>query len=164
MTEQRIASIDVPQLDDFARIRAVVAAVAAGKARRELVGVAGLSKRHVDYALHAARILGFVVREDEVWSATPTGARLLEISEGTVEETAWLRAAVERQPVLAELVLGPEAFEVDVLRQRLTEVATLSASTAARRAMTLVEWRRQLVVPAPEPEPEPVRGQLSLWD
>lgn len=169
----RIDSLDIPQQDDLQKVRSVVAAVHDGTAVRELPATTGISRRHVRYTLHAARTLGWLALEPEdVWTMAPPGVALLEHAAGSPAERAAMQQAVSASPALE--ALAPDLFTrtpppLEELATRLMDRSSLSASTAQRRAMTILAWREQTVAPeppvAPKAEPPRAKGgdQMSLF-
>jgi hypothetical protein len=162
-------TIDIPQANDLAKVRAVVAAVAHGaQTLPDVIERTGYSLRHVEYRVHAARILGFVRIEDEgALVATAAAERLLATGERTHDERAAFAQAIEASPelkVLAPELLGRQAPLADDLCERLIAVAGLSPATAMRRALGLLAWRRQVldqVLPTAAPVPA-ASGPLQL--
>lgn len=144
-----IETIDVPQQDDFTKIRAVVGALAAGTAPSELRGTAKLTQRHVRYTLHAARILGWANTEDGLsWHVTGAGEDLLTLEAGSGAEKSWMRRSVAQNPLLKAMVpklMLDDAPDINTLGEHLMNLTGLSPSTAFRRAMTLLAWRTALM-------------------
>jgi hypothetical protein len=129
----------VPQADTVEKIVGMVRHVAGQLEELDL------SPRHVNYYLHAARVLGFVDDDGELTEAGHALAHtasedeelafVLVAFERCEIGSAWLRwAGVER---VGELDPGSAgAF--------LTEASALSPSTAKRRGGTLRAWARRL--------------------
>ena len=180
-----IATLDVPQHDDLAKLRALVEALNDGTEPSALGAAAGLTRRHVEYALHAGRILGWVSRsDDQTWSITGAGEALLGHPAGSDGERRFMRDAVMATALVRDIVPGlldRTAPDEASVAGRLMAAAGLSPSTAARRALTLRLWREQLVAAEAASEPEPTAppeppvvaappspagppSQLSLWD
>jgi hypothetical protein len=139
----------VPQSNDLGAIRRVVAAAADGDATPKTLAIkTGISKRHVGYALQAARVLG-LLGSDAQFTLTERGRRVLETREDTLEERAELRCAILESPALRQIApdllnaIGPT---VEELRDRIMlATRALSESTAHRRAQTLLAWRARLL-------------------
>ncbi len=73
-----LSSLDVPQANSLGTVRRIVAAVASGvRDAEQLVRLAHLSRRHTEYYLHAARILGFIGSGDTCPAVTAAGIELL---------------------------------------------------------------------------------------
>jgi hypothetical protein len=140
-----LRSVDIPQADSLATIRAVVEAVWAVGANSPEIGLQiGASDRHVRYRTQAARVLGFI---DEDSRVTASGRRLIATRVGSHEERRVLLRAVRTCRVVADI--SPDLFdaiEVDVhsIARQLEQLGGLSAATAERRARVLRSWRRQL--------------------
>ena len=175
-------TLDVPQANDLATVRAVVYAVRKGNLSREqLAEFTGFSKRHVRYRVHAARVLGLIDLESDLASITPLGGRLLAARVKSDEARQVWRDAIERSPILQVLapdLLAQRGPDAETLTERICAATGASASTARRRASGLLRWRYTVlgvqpaseqpgVQPAPEPkaEPEPANPteQLSLF-
>ncbi len=165
-------TLDIPQANDLSTVRAVVSAVGSGAPKVEdVVERTGFSRRHVQYRVHAARVLGLLAIEGETLTLTRDGERLLATHIGTHDERAAFCRAIEASPelrVFAPDLTGPQAPFASDLCERILAVSKLSPNTAMRRAEGLLSWRRQVldqVVPtaAPPPPAEKPR-QLSLFD
>ena len=145
----KLRPVDVPQANDLRKIRAVVQALANGMLTKQAVGEAtDLSERHVNYHLHAARILGWLSDQDEV---TAAGHELLASPVASSMEHRLIVQAIESSPILERLV--PHFLEGDPpsrsnLARHVRKEAGLAAATADRRAATLLAWRTQLQNPA----------------
>ena len=151
-----LESASIPQADDLDKVRAVVAALADGpRSTPQVAEATRFSLRHTEYRLRAAELLGLIAREVQQLFITPRGQALLsscEQSEG--ERRVWLRCFAKT--AIAGLV--PELFDHaepdrDELAARLVDATGMAESTAARRAGTLLTWRRRLA-----------SRQLSLFD
>lgn len=140
---------DIPQADSLAMVRRVVSALArkAGSAG-ELEGTAGLSSRQIQYAIHAARILGLVQDTDEGPRVTTASDALLSTPEGDDAERRLFRELIANNPTLAQIAPGL-ASEKPPTHERIVESilsqSGLSPSTASRRATALLSWHRQVV-------------------
>lgn len=142
----KILSIDVPQAESFESIRSVLAAVKRGcNNNAEIANLVGMSQRHVNYRLAAAKILGCL--ESDGLVLTASGDTWLRRNQGTVEELEFLRALVEATRIYKSVV--PDLFEFPRLSRasiakRIEESTGMSASTADRRAVTLTTWAEKL--------------------
>ncbi|MBI4953128.1 MAG: hypothetical protein HY908_13930 [Myxococcales bacterium] len=162
-----LAKRDIPQKEDFAVVRRVVAEVATGATESDAIARAtAIELRHVDYALQAGRVLGWLERSRGAMRVTETGRALLLSRRESAEERGLIRRAVESTAVVRQLVpwlLGPVRPTRADVEAALVSGAALARSTATRRAQTLLSWRRQLVADPPdEPEPAARPGQLQL--
>ena len=141
---------DLPQASSLPKVRAFVAAVAAGQngSLREAGVAAGLSERHAGYyGLAATLTLGLVESHDGRLRVTPLGAELLGTPDGGFDERNVLRRAIaESQSVtsIAPDLIEPDGPSAEALTQRLI-TSGLSPATARRRASTLLAWRRYVL-------------------
>lgn len=140
---------EVPQADNLENVRAVLEVVAEGEAApRVLSERSGVSKRHVGYALHAARTLQ-LLEPDGPPALTPRGQALLAAEPGSLEERGRWRSAVLESPLLGELapdLLFATPPDVATLSTRIQKlVPQMAKSTAQRRAQALLSWRAQLI-------------------
>jgi len=140
---------DVPQFDSLDQIRRAVEAVAAGAAEtRDICEATGLSARHVNYAVQAARVLRLMTPDEEVFALGRFGRVLLGLPAGSAHEReVWRLVVACSRPVGAVAPglldeVGPTAAEVT---RRIGELAGLSEATARRRAQTILAWRGRLV-------------------
>ncbi len=159
-----IDSIDVPQQDDLSKVRAVVRELRGGASKADLSDKVALSGRHVRYTLHAARTLGLTRQIGEEWSTTDSAGELLGYPEGSGAEREWLQARIAGNATLTALaptLLTGDAPTVEGLAERLSTMTGLSASTAYRRAITLLSWREQVWTPPPPEGIDP--AQMSLF-
>ena len=89
-------AVDIPQADSLSRIRELVQTVQFGASdTARLQKVMSLHPRHVGYHLHAARVLGWLVRDDEQWQVTELGAGLVATGPGSQEERAVYRDSIK---------------------------------------------------------------------
>lgn len=141
---------DLPQASSLPKVRALVAAVAAGQSGslREAGVAAGLSERHAGYyGLAATLTLALVESHGERLRVTPLGAELLATDEGGLEERGVFgRAISESQSVtsIAPDLIDAQGPSAEALTQRLV-VSGLSPATARRRASTLLTWRKYVL-------------------
>ena len=141
-----IASADVPQAPNLARIRAVVTAIAAGETNLDLIAEeTDISARHVGYAVRAAQALDLLDRDRVL---TPRGRALLETEQESVAERTAFREAVEGSPILRALapsLLSARPPTKKVLGARIEKLSGLSKATAEHRASDLLAWREQIL-------------------
>jgi hypothetical protein len=142
---------DLPQADNLQRVRLVVAAVAAGHpTKNEVIAFTRHSLRHVSYALHAARVLGFLDLDGKVYRLTPSGRVLCTTRRMSEEERSCFREAYSRSPILQAVAPGlfdepgPSDEEITATIERR---GRLSRETARRRARALRSWRMQILDP-----------------
>lgn len=142
-------STDVPQADRLETIRDVVAAIGQGATtKQEVARGCGVSPRHADYRLNAARVLGLARPEGQQWRVTPRGQALLTTAAGSPEERRVFRDAILQSSQLQELapdLLGEREPTVEGLARRIIDRAALNESTARRRAGALLSWRRAVL-------------------
>lgn len=163
---------DIPQADQLAHVRRVVSAVARGSGAVEQVAQAsGLSKRQVQYALQAARVLGLLQSTEEGPRVTTKSDALLSVPEGEGAERRFFRSQLQTNSTIAQIAPGlggehPPRKE-QIVRNILAQT-DLSKATAERRATALLAWHRQVAgepgePPRPVPTAEPKRlPQLTL--
>jgi hypothetical protein len=141
-----IASSDVPQSSNLARIRCVVTAIAGGAESVEQVAEeADLSARHLDYAVRAAQTLGML---DAGRAPTALGLALVETEQESDGERDVFRRCIEASEVLraiAPALLSPKPPTKKALAARIERLSGLSKATAEHRAGGLLAWREQLV-------------------
>lgn len=140
---------DIPQADSLAKVRRVVSALARKPgAAQELDGTAGLSHRQVQYAIHAARVLGLVQDTEEGPRVTTASDALLATPEGEDAERRLFGELIAKNATLSQIAPGL-ATERPPSHQRIVEnilsQTTLSPSTAGRRATALLSWHGQVV-------------------
>ena len=173
MAKRTLTSIEIPQADSLENVRRVVEAIASGaSSRKEISEKTDISVRHIDYAIHAAKSLGFLAATDAI-SITDTGRALAATARGSAEEREQFRAAIKVNEVVSMLapdLLDDAAPAKSALTARIQDACPdLSEATAARRAQTLLAWRSQALATsisapidesapeaeeAPEAEPE----------
>ena len=131
-------AVDVPQADSLSRIRELVQTVQFGATdTARLQKVMTLHPRHVGYHLHAARVLGWLCKDDEEWAVAPLGAELVKTAPGSQEERAIYRKSIEASEYLQKIagnLLADEEPEQDLLSLKIQEVAGIAPATARRRA------------------------------
>ncbi len=161
-------TLDIPQANDLDTVRRVVHAVLRGcKTVEAIEDWTQFSRRHVQYRLHAARVLGLVHMEGDEPLLTTMGEALMDCAKGTAEERQ-LWARVIEQCAVVQLVapdlLARSAPDIEDLTERLFKNSRLGAETARRRASGLLAWRRHVLGeslekaprhPASQPPPKP---------
>ncbi|MBK8258720.1 MAG: hypothetical protein IPK82_39440 [Polyangiaceae bacterium] len=162
MANRTLTSIEIPQADSLENVRRVVEAIANGSAsRKEISDKTLISVRHIDYAIHAAKSLGFLAA-GEAAKSTDSGRALAATGRGSAEEADQFRAAIKANSViqmLAPELLDDAAPSKAAVTERIQKACPdLSEATAARRAQTLLAWRAQALagqISSPnEPEAE----------
>jgi len=142
----RLRFIAVPQADSPERILALVAAHEDGSpSAEELAERLGVTVRQVQYYRQAALVLGLLTQSAAGWALTDAGRMLAEAPGELARERlgerilahplvamAWRRAGRAR---------GGEA-QAGLVAELLEGCTCLSASTAHRRAETLLRWVR----------------------
>jgi hypothetical protein len=127
-----IASADVPQAPNLARIRAVITALADGESDLDAVAEqTDISARHVGYAVRAAQALDLLDRDR---APTARGRALLETEQESVAERAAFRQAISAKPPTKK-----------TLGARIEKLSGLSKATAEHRAGDLLAWREQVL-------------------
>ncbi len=160
-------TLDIPQANDLDTVRYVAHAVWRGcKTLAAIEDWTQYSRRHVQYRLHAARVLGLVHMEGDEPRLTDMGERLMETTKGTAAERQLYARIIEQCPVVqvvAPDLLARKAPDIDALTERLFRNSRLGAETARRRASGLLAWRRHVLGesleraprhPASQPPPE----------
>jgi hypothetical protein len=126
-------------------------ALAAGSSTPEDVRAAtSFSMRHVQYRLHAARVLGFVSVGRNLLSLTERGREAIRAPRNSMtERDAWERAVRESVILksLAPNLLAKRAPSAKELARRLEQKTGLSTATALRRAKALLRWRQVILDP-----------------
>lgn len=145
-----LRSIDIPQADSLARIRDVVAAVVKydNPTVKLLCEATGFHERHVRYRLDAARALGLLVAKDKGTAATKRGLRLLATATGSEDERRDFTRAVNACPAVQQIapdLLSKPVVDIKDLTVRIARASGLSPATAARRAVALRAWHRDLI-------------------
>jgi len=143
----RLESHEIPQADNLDNMRSVVEAVAQGMtATSDIADHTKISSRHVGYAVHAVKSLGWITHA-ETPSVTESGKALLATKAGSVEERDSFKQAIgssEAIKVLAPDLLGDKPPSQEELTKRIrAAVPDMSEATADRRAQTLLSWRNQ---------------------
>lgn len=142
---------DVPQANSLAKAREVTRAVRDGAASTERVGEkTGLSTRHADYYLQAARVLEWIAMEGNRWRVTERGTSLLRTRAGSPAEAAVLADSIRQSRTLQQIapdLLADRAPSVETIAAAIMGHVGLAGATAKRRAMTLLSWRKQVLTP-----------------
>jgi type I restriction enzyme M protein len=142
---KRSGRTTIPQATLASVRAAVVAAVSGLTTAHEIASRIASSKRHADYALSAARLLGLVRVDDGQIAPTPSGRRLAATKPGSQQEISELREAIRTSEQLAELapgLLDREPPSVSDLAKRIAEAGRIGPGTARHRAGMLMAWRR----------------------
>ncbi len=138
---------DIPQADSLPRVRSVVAAVRAGiRTEAAFTDATGLRPRHVLYYRGAAVTLGLLEEVPEI-AVTATGHKLLSTEPESNEERHVLLAAAlaaSRLAAFRDVFSSEKTPTTDELAFRIGQMTRLSMATAARRAGTLLSWRKYL--------------------
>ena len=161
-------TLDIPQANDLDTVRRVVHAVWRDcKTIEAIEDWTQYSRRHVQYRLHAARVLGLVQMEGDEPLLTTMGERLMDTARATAEERQLWARIIEGCPVVqlvAPDLLGRTPPDIEDLTERLFKNSRLGAETARRRASGLLAWRRHVLGeslekaprhPATQPPPKP---------
>lgn len=149
------SSVTVPQADSLPKIRRVVEEVATGASLVDVGRAVDLDGRHTGYHVAAAIALGLLTRGASGLTVTPLAQKLLTATLRSDAEVATLRRAIETSPSIAAVapdLLGKPQPARETLASRITKVTGLSASTAARRADTLLRWRKHVLEREAQPE------------
>lgn len=138
----------VPQAT-LPRIRAVVDVFAGGAHSDDAVQKkARFSKRHLAYAVSAARMLGLVIDTATGLSLTPDGEELWRTPKGSEAEAEILSRCIHASEALENLapgLLSANPPTLDDTAKRVRERGGLSLTTALHRARMLLKWRAVLV-------------------
>ncbi len=148
-------ALPIPQADALAKVRRVVEQIAAGATLAAAGRAADLDARHTGYHVAAALALGLLSRTPRALAVTPLGRTLLRSGQRSDDETATWRRAIEASPVLVAVapgLLATRAPTRDALAGRIAKEGKLAASTAARRADTLLRWRKHVLELEAQPE------------
>lgn len=144
------ATADLPQANSLAKVRRLLAVVASGKAAYGATAGAaiGLSPRHSAYYAAAATVtLRLLEANEGRLTPTPRGEALLATRVGSFEERSIFAAALNESESVTSIapdLLEAEGPSREALTARLV-TAGLSPATAARRASTLLSWRRYVL-------------------
>lgn len=144
-----LSSQEIPQADSLSSVRRVLEAVANGlRAKEQISTRTGISRRHVEYALLAARSLGWLDGPDGL-QVTQAGLELLATEAGSREERVHQKRALVASEIVRRVapdLLDPRAPSKETIARRiLRATAGLGQKTAMRRAQTLVAWRTQVL-------------------
>jgi predicted ATPase len=140
-------ALEVPEAGDLDRVRRVVDAV---HRRADVSSETGLSARQVNYHVQAARVLGWLARENRSSTVTPLGERLLGTQAGSADETLVMRESVAQCPLVSEVVPGLlSGMTVEAVIDALEHhpQTALAHATARKRALPLLHWATR-VAPA----------------
>lgn len=156
-------TLDVPQADRLGNVRQLVAAVRDGiELPATLHELLDVDHRHFLYYRQAAVILGVVEFDARgALRVTSLGSRLLATAEESREERLVFAEAISLARALRPFAsfFAGEPVEPEALARRLEVLTGLAGTTAARRAQTLIKWRRYIQGPD-----APTAGELALAD
>jgi len=152
LTHQGLSSTitkkDVPQAYSLNLVREVIDALASGDATpADVAATTGFTMRHVQYRLHAARILGLAKFVRNFATLTEKGIALSRTGRDSPDERRAFEAAIKESAVMSAIapnLLGNRAPDVNKLALRLEKKTGLSPSTARRRASSLLTWRHTI--------------------
>lgn len=152
LTQQGLSSVvtqrDVPQADSLKLVRDVLESLASGDAiPSDIVATTGFSLRHVQYRLHAARILGLAQFHKNFANITSRGIELVRTPKDSPQERLAFERAIKESTIVANLapnLLGERGPSLANLARRIEKKTGLSHSTSLRRAGTLLSWRRTI--------------------
>lgn len=160
-----VKSHDVPQANSLDRIRKFVEAIRDGSTQKKQIQAAtGLSARHADYYGQAAKALGWVDRDADLYSLRPEASALLETKSTSDEERDVFAASIEACPVIRALapdLLSTTGPSEDELTDRIRTATDLAEKTARRRAEALLMWRARVVT---EPGEEEKQDLVPLFE
>ena len=146
---------EVPQADSLPKVRALLAELETTRNVERAGRAVGLSPRHADYYFAAAEALGFAKEVDAGPVLSATGKKLLATAARSAAEGAAFREAIAKMEALGKLgvtLLVPTAPSKRALADRIAAQHGLSPSTAARRADTLLRWRKYVLAIERQPE------------
>lgn len=153
-----VRSVDVPQADRLATLRAAVIAASEGKVfSREIAQDLGTSMRHAQYRLNAARILGFLeMYAGGIVFIRDSGESLAATAPDSEQERKHFVTAIRESEIvnsIAPRLLGASQPDPGEIARQIIDLTGLSLATAERRARVLLSWRRQVLADR----------QLSFW-
>jgi predicted ATPase len=157
----------IPGTFRLEHIRGVVRAIAGGaRGPADAVAQMGLGARHVSFAVHSARLLGWLAADG--WAVTGAGRELLDTTPGSAEEAQLFQLGIAGCAVVRKIapdLLAPEGPAFDELSQRISRLTGLAAASAQRSARVLLSWRRQaLRAPDAASEPEVDAAEPAVRD
>ncbi len=157
-------TLDIPQANALETVRTVLRAVHLGaRTIEDISHFTAYSDRHVQYRVHAARILGLAQLErDQVWLTT-LGEKLMDSERRSDQERIIFYDAIQACPVIqivAPDLLSDRPPTVEELSERIFQQSKLSLTTAERRAGGLMTWR-QYVLNRKTPGRKPVQGRAK---
>jgi STAS-like domain of unknown function (DUF4325) len=149
-----LRKVDVPQADNLSLVRDALDALAIGSnALQDVEHLTGFSFRHIQYRLHAARVLGLVKLGRGIASLTLRGRALTSIPKGsTLERQHFIGAILDSkilQKLCPNLLDDGKAPSLREIARRLAQKTGLSESTSLRRAQALLAWRKSLMAVEP---------------
>lgn len=140
---------DLPQASALPKVRALVAAIAAGHdgSLREAGEAAALSPRHAQYYGLAATVTLGLASSGARLELTPLGRDLLSTKPRSLEERAVFRRAIAESASVTSIapdLIDEDGPSMEALTHRMIH-AGLSPQTARRRASALLSWRRYVL-------------------
>ncbi len=149
MSEPDVKTRDIPQASNLQLVRSTVDAVIAGCSTSTRVAqCTGASKRHAEYAIQSARVLGFVEHDDvSGYHATERGLRLGHTDAESIDEARELASAINESEVMRRIapnLLSRVELSKGDIAESIAHASGLASSTAGRRGSTILSWRRYL--------------------
>lgn len=130
-------------------VRAIVDACARGVRSDDAIRTeVGFAKRHLAYALSAARLLGLVVETPAGCSLTASGEQLSRTPKGSEAEAEVLSSRISTNRAIQSVAPGlltANPPSIDDIVRRMRDRGGLSPNTALHRARMLLKWRTVLV-------------------
>lgn len=147
-TKNLIKSVDIPQVRSLAQVREVLQAIHDGHVDiSDIEKITGIKPRHVSYATHAARVIGFLTMQQENVKATDLGVKLLDTVVGSSLEKDIFLQGINGSPTIQSVapeILDSKPISKNDLTRRIADIARLSHSTALHRAGALLSWQQEL--------------------
>ena len=142
-------TLDIPQANALETVRTVLRAVHLGaRSIEDIANFTAYSGRHVQYRIHAARILGLAQLERDLVFLTTVGEQLMESERRSDQERDIFFKAIQACPVIqivAPDLLSDRPPTVEELSERIFQQSKLSHTTAERRAGGLMTWRQYVL-------------------
>lgn len=144
----KLQSIDIPQAR-LHMVRALLDAIAAGAhTQATIIEATDASRRHVQYRLQAARVLGLVVFDGATVHLSSAGAELLKTRPGTTQAAAHWTSVIAGCAVLERLapnLLADDGPDAESIYVNISAASDLSEATARRRARDIYSWRLHIL-------------------
>lgn len=138
------AAQKIPQADNLSRVAQMVALLSGSiNSHKKLAKKLSISDRQVLYYTQAANFLGLIKPEDDFYSVTNEGKKIIDAK--PEKKLSLLIELFLKTPFVKDS-LGPSAAKSEVGEAELAKVIKkrgYSAETAKRRAQTLLSWFRQ---------------------